>query len=122
MCAVTCRSVMNAITRKASPQRGHWVTWSPKTLRNRAAQSSLRASIIGVGGGVIGLAGSGAAGSAGTTRERQLCAEDRTPETGPSASRFALEMPIRFCLPDREAKACGVAADRHDDCGLLAAA
>ena len=31
------------------------------------------------GGGVIGLAGSGAAGSAGTTRERQWCAEDRTP-------------------------------------------
>ena len=81
MCAVTCRSVMNAITRRASPQRGHWVTSSPKTLRNSAAQSSLRASIIDVGGGVLVLvlAGSAAVGSEGTTRERQVWAEDKTP-------------------------------------------
>ena len=79
MCAVTCRSVMNASTRRASPQRGHWVTSSPKTLRNRAAQPSLRASVIDVGGGVVVLAGSAAVGSEGTTRERQTWAEDKTP-------------------------------------------
>ncbi len=49
MCAVTCRSVMNASTHRASPQRGHWVTWSPKTLRNKAARSSrLRALWVSV--------------------------------------------------------------------------
>ena len=43
-----------------------------ETLCNRAAQSSLRASIIGVGGGVIGLAGSGAAGSAHASFSRTI--------------------------------------------------
>ena len=38
-----------------------------KTLRNRAAQSSLHASIIDVGVGVIAVAGSAAVGSEGTT-------------------------------------------------------
>lgn len=79
MWAVTCRSVMNASTRRASPQRGHWVTSSPKTLRNRAAQSSLRASLIELAGGVIVLAGSAAVRREGTTRERQTWAEDSTP-------------------------------------------
>ena len=79
MRAVTWRSVINASTRRGSPQRGHWVTSSPKTLRNRAAQSSRRASIIEVGGGVIVLAGSAAVGSEGTTRERHAWAEDSTP-------------------------------------------
>ena len=78
MCAVTLGSVMNASTRRASPQRGHWVTSSPKTLRNNAAQSSLRASLMDVGG-VIVLARSAAVGSEGTTRERQAWAEDSTP-------------------------------------------
>ena len=77
---MTLGSVMNASTRRASPQRGHWVTSSPNTLRNRAAQSSLRASLIAVGGDAIGLAGSAAAvGSDGTTRERHAWAEDKTP-------------------------------------------
>ena len=79
MCAVTLGSVMNASTRRASPQRGHWVTSSPNTLRNNAAQSSLRASPIAVGGVVIVLAGSAAVGSDGTTRERHVWAEDNTP-------------------------------------------
>ena len=79
MCAVTLASVMKASTRTASPQRGHRVTSSPKTLRNRAAQSSRRASIIEVGGGVIVLAGSAPVGGEGTTRERQAWAEDNTP-------------------------------------------
>lgn len=78
MCAVTLGSVMNASTRRASPQRGHWVTSSPKTLRNSAAQSSLRASLMDVGG-VIVLARSAAVGGEATTRERQAWAEEKTP-------------------------------------------
>jgi len=75
MWAVTLGSVMNARTRRASPQRGHWVTWSPKTLRKRAAQSSLRASLIADEAGgvlvlVLVLAGCAAVGE-GTMRERQ---------------------------------------------------
>ena len=73
MWAVTLGSVMNASTRRTSPQRGHWVTSSPNTLRNSAAQSSLRASLIAdeVGGVlVLVLTGCAAIGE-GTTRERQ---------------------------------------------------
>jgi hypothetical protein len=55
------------------------VTSSPKTLRNRAAQSSRRASLIDVGVGVIVLGDSATIGSEGTTRERQAWAEDNTP-------------------------------------------
>ena len=74
MSAVTLGSVMNARTRRASPQREHWVTWSPKTLRNSAAQSSLRASLIADEAGgvlvlVLVLAGCAAVGE-GITRER----------------------------------------------------
>jgi hypothetical protein len=55
------------------------VTSSPNTLRNSAAQSSLRASIIADEvGGVLVLAGCAALGE-GTTRERQPWAEDNTP-------------------------------------------
>ena len=79
MWAVTCRSVMNASTRRASPQRGHWVTSSPNTLRNSAAQSSLRASVMAVGGGALVLAGWAGVGGEGTTRERQAWAEENTP-------------------------------------------
>ena len=50
---VTAGSVMNARTRRASPQRGHWVTSSPNTLRDSAVQASLRASSSGVGGAAI---------------------------------------------------------------------
>ena len=42
-----------------------WVTWSPNTLRNSAAQSSLRASMIAVGAGIVVAVGEG------TMRERQ---------------------------------------------------
>ena len=79
MWAVTLGSVMNARTRRASPQRGHWVTSSPKTLRNSAAQSSLRASIIDAGVGVLVVAGWAAVGTEATTRQRQPWAEDKTP-------------------------------------------
>jgi len=53
------------------------VTSLPDTPRNSAARSSLRASLIADGGGVLVLAG-GAVGE-GTTRERHTWAEDKTP-------------------------------------------
>ena len=54
------------------------MTSSPNTLRNSAAQSSLRASIIAVGC-VFVLAASAAVGCDETTRERHAWAEDSTP-------------------------------------------
>ena len=81
--AVTRRSVMNARTRRASPQRGHWVTSSPNTLRSSCAQSSLRASLIAVAGDAVMLPGSAAAvGSDGTTRERHAWPRITRRETG----------------------------------------
>ena len=74
---MTVGSVMNASTRTASPQRGHWVTSSPKTLSNSAAESSLRASLIEAGIAVILLAGPRRSGERGTTRERQAWCGDR---------------------------------------------